>query len=70
AAEQRLAERLDRLVAELRRRTEGLDVAPDLTRQLVQIYTSATGEQTATQRMDVNQALDAWQEKLKKRFPK
>ncbi|RKH27987.1 serine/threonine protein kinase, partial [Corallococcus sicarius] len=69
-AEKRLAKRLDGLVAELRRRTEGLDVAPDLTRQLVQIYSSATGEQTATQRMEVNQALDAWQEKLKARFPK
>ena len=68
-AEKKLAERLDGLVEELRRRTKGLDVAPDLTRQLVRIHILATGEQTATQRMEVNQALDAWQEKLKARFP-
>ncbi|MCY1043099.1 protein kinase [Corallococcus sp. bb12-1] len=69
-AELKLAQRLDRLVAELRQRTQGQDVAPELTRQLVKLYGSAAGAQTATQRMEVNQALDAWQEQLKARLPK
>ncbi|RKG64650.1 serine/threonine protein kinase, partial [Corallococcus terminator] len=69
-AELKLAQRLDRLVAELRQRTRGQDIAPDLTRQLVKLYGSAAGEQTATQRMEVNQALDTWQEQLKARLPK
>ncbi|MCY1030897.1 protein kinase [Corallococcus sp. BB11-1] len=69
-AQQRLAQRLDRLVAELRRRTQGQDVAPDLTRQLVKLYGFAAEAQTATQRMEVNRALDAWQDRLKARFSK
>ncbi|GMU08514.1 serine/threonine-protein kinase [Corallococcus caeni] len=70
ASEQRLAQRLDKLVAELRKRTQGQDVAPDLTRKLVGLYTDAAKAETATERMDVNKALDAWQEQLKARFPK
>ncbi|WP_199746065.1 hypothetical protein [Corallococcus sp. AB030] len=68
--EQRLAQRLDRLVAELRKRTKGQDVAPDLARKLVGLYMEAAKAETATKRMAVNQALDAWQEQLKARFPK
>ncbi|MBN8466400.1 serine/threonine protein kinase [Corallococcus exiguus] len=67
--EQRLAQRLDRLIAELRKRTKGQDVAPELTKQLVDIYRSAARNTTATERMEVNQALDAWQERLTTRFP-
>ncbi|NOK12551.1 serine/threonine-protein kinase [Corallococcus exercitus] len=69
-SEQRLAQRLDKLVAELRKRTQGQDVAPDLVRKLVGLYTDAAKAETATERMDVNKALDAWQEQLKARFPK
>ncbi|MBN8226671.1 protein kinase [Corallococcus macrosporus] len=70
ASEQRLAQRLDKLVAELRKRTQGQDVAPDLARELVGLYTDAAKAETGTERMDVNKALDAWQEQLKARFPK
>ncbi|RKH70757.1 serine/threonine protein kinase [Corallococcus aberystwythensis] len=70
ASEQRLAQRMDKLVAELRTRTQNQDVAPDLTKQLVDIYKSAANATTATERMAVNQALDAWQEQLKARFPR
>ncbi|AFE09870.1 serine/threonine protein kinase [Corallococcus coralloides DSM 2259] len=69
-SEQRLAQRLDKLVAELRKRTKGQDFAPELTKQLVDIYRSAANAATATQRMEVNQALDAWQERLTARFPR
>ncbi|MBN9683603.1 MULTISPECIES: serine/threonine-protein kinase [unclassified Corallococcus] len=69
-SEQRLAQRLDKLVAELRKRTKGQDVAPDLTKQVVDIYKSAANATTATERMEVNQALDAWQERLTARFPR
>ncbi|MFP2897260.1 protein kinase domain-containing protein [Corallococcus sp. 4LFB] len=69
ASEQRLAQRLDKLVVELRTRTRNQDVAPDLTRKLVGIYTEAAKAQTATERMTVNQALDSWQEQLRTRFP-
>ncbi|WP_328700807.1 serine/threonine-protein kinase [Corallococcus silvisoli] len=69
ASEQRLAQRMDKLVAELRKRTQNQDVAPELTKQLVDLYTEAAKAQTATERMDVHQALDAWQERLKGRFP-
>ncbi|RYZ41672.1 MAG: serine/threonine protein kinase [Myxococcaceae bacterium] len=69
-AELKLATRLERLVTELRQRTGGQDIAPDLTRQLVLLYGAAAGEQTATRRMEVNQALDAWQEQLQARLPK
>jgi eukaryotic-like serine/threonine-protein kinase len=68
-SEEKLAQRLDKLVAELKKKTQGQDVAPDLTKQLVAIYTSAAKATTATERMDVNQALDTWQERLKARFP-
>ncbi|MGE6761251.1 protein kinase domain-containing protein [Corallococcus interemptor] len=70
ASEQRLAQRLDKLVAELRQRTRGQDVAPDLTRKLVGLYTDAAKAETADERMTVTQALDTWQEQLKARFPK
>ncbi|MGE6761250.1 serine/threonine-protein kinase [Corallococcus interemptor] len=70
ASEQRLAQRMDKLVAELRKRTQNQDVAPELTKQLVDIYTEAAKAQTATERMTVNQALDAWQERLTTRFPR
>ncbi|MHA7632805.1 serine/threonine-protein kinase [Corallococcus sp. M7] len=69
-SEQRLAQRLDKLVAELRKRTKGQDVAPDLTRKLVGLYTEAAKAETATDRMTVNQALDSWQEQLTARFPR
>ncbi|WP_244219459.1 serine/threonine-protein kinase [Corallococcus interemptor] len=69
ASEQRLAQRMDKLVAELRKRTQNQDVAPELTKQLVDIYKSAANATTATERMTVNQALDAWQERLTTRFP-
>ncbi|RKH50316.1 serine/threonine protein kinase [Corallococcus sp. AB050B] len=70
ASEQRLAQRMDKLVAELRKRTQNQDVAPELTKQLVDIYKSAANATTATERMTVNQALDAWQERLTTRFPR
>ncbi|WP_223635733.1 serine/threonine-protein kinase [Corallococcus sp. EGB] len=70
ASEQRLAQRLDKLLAELRKRTKDQDVAPDLTKQLVDIYRSAANATTATERMEVNQALDTWQERLTARFPR
>ncbi|NOK32634.1 serine/threonine protein kinase [Corallococcus exercitus] len=69
-SEQRLAQRLDKLVAELRKRTQGQDVAPDLARKLVGLYADAAKAETATERMDVNKALDSWQEQLTARFPK
>ncbi|RKH90043.1 serine/threonine protein kinase [Corallococcus sp. AB045] len=69
-SEQRLAQRLDKLVAELRKRTKGQDVAPDLTRKLVGLYTEAVKADTATNRMAVNQALDSWQEQLNARLPR
>ncbi|RKI00276.1 serine/threonine-protein kinase [Corallococcus sp. AB038B] len=68
--EQRLAQRLDRLVAELRKRTKGQDVAPELTRKLVGLYAAAAKAETATDRMAVNQALDTWQEQLNARLPR
>ncbi|RUO92662.1 serine/threonine protein kinase [Corallococcus sp. AB018] len=67
-SEQRLAQRLDKLVAELRRRTKGQDVAPDLTRKLVGLYTEAAKAETATERMALNQAMDDWEEQLRARF--
>ncbi|WP_237726402.1 serine/threonine protein kinase [Corallococcus coralloides] len=70
ASEQRLAQRMDKLVAELRKRTQNQDVAPELTKQLVDIYTEAAKAQTATERMTVHQSLDAWQERLTARFPR
>ncbi|RKG66249.1 serine/threonine protein kinase [Corallococcus sp. CA054B] len=70
ASEQKLAQRMDKLVAELRKRTQNQDVAPELTKQLVDIYTEAAKAQTATERMTVHQSLDAWQERLTARFPK
>ncbi|NOK18815.1 serine/threonine protein kinase, partial [Corallococcus carmarthensis] len=70
ASEQRLAQRMDKLVAELRKRTQNQDVAPDLTKQLVDLYTSAANATTATERMTVHQALDAWQERLNARLPR
>ncbi|RKH70745.1 serine/threonine-protein kinase [Corallococcus aberystwythensis] len=69
-SEQRLAQRLDTLVAEMRKRTKGQDVAPDLAKKLVGLYTDASKATTGTERMEVNQALDAWQEQLKARFPR
>ncbi|WP_244239262.1 serine/threonine-protein kinase [Corallococcus carmarthensis] len=70
ASEQRLAQRMDKLVAELRKRTQNQDVAPDLTKQLVDIYTSAANATTATERMTVHQTLDAWQERMNARLPR
>ncbi|WP_223741703.1 serine/threonine-protein kinase [Corallococcus sp. AS-1-12] len=70
ASEQKLAQRMDKLVVELRTRTQNQDVAPELTKQLVDIFTEAAKAQTATERMTVHQALDAWQERLTARFPK
>ncbi|GMU08513.1 serine/threonine-protein kinase [Corallococcus caeni] len=70
ASEQRLAQRMDKLVAELRTRTQNQDVAPELTKQLVDIYKSAANATTATERMTVHQSLDAWQERLTSRFPR
>ena len=70
ASEQRLAQRLDKLIAELRRRTHGQDVAPDLTRKLMSLYTQAAQTTTATERTEVHQALDAWQAQLNARLPK
>ncbi|WP_233591561.1 serine/threonine-protein kinase [Corallococcus sp. AB011P] len=70
ASEQRLAQRMDKLVAELRKRTQNQDVAPELTKQLVDIYKAAANATTATERMTVHQALDAWQERLTARFPR
>ncbi|QAT87063.1 serine/threonine protein kinase [Corallococcus coralloides] len=70
ASEQKLAQRMDKLVAELRKRTRNQDVAPELTKQLVGLYTEAAKADTATERMTVHQALDAWQERLTARFPK
>nr|WP_249344615.1 serine/threonine-protein kinase [Corallococcus exiguus] len=70
ASEQKLAQRMDKLVAELRKRTQNQDVAPELTKQLVDIYKSAANATTATERMTVHQALDAWQERLTTRFPR
>ncbi|RKG98204.1 serine/threonine-protein kinase [Corallococcus carmarthensis] len=70
ASEQRLAQRLDKLVAELRKRTQGQDVAPELTRKLVGLYTDAAKTETAIERMEVSKALDAWQEQLTTRFPR
>ncbi|WP_375760841.1 serine/threonine-protein kinase [Corallococcus exercitus] len=69
-SEQRLAQRLDKLVAELRKRTQGQDVAPDLARKLVALYSDAAKAETGTERMDVNKALDTWQEQLQARFPR
>ncbi|WP_223635730.1 serine/threonine-protein kinase [Corallococcus sp. EGB] len=69
-SEQRLAQRLDKLIAELRRRTQGQDVAPDLTRKLLGLYTQAAQATTATERTEVHRALDAWQEQLNARIPK
>ncbi|MBN9683604.1 protein kinase [Corallococcus sp. NCSPR001] len=70
ASEQKLAQRMDKLVVELRKRTQNQDVAPELTKQLVDIFTEAAKAQTATERMTVHQALDAWQERLTTRFPR
>ncbi|MHA7632803.1 serine/threonine-protein kinase [Corallococcus sp. M7] len=70
ASEQKLAQRMDKLVAELRKRTQNQDVAPELTKQLMDIYKSAASATTATERMTVHQALDAWQERLTTRFPR
>ncbi|MBZ4373945.1 protein kinase [Corallococcus sp. AS-1-6] len=70
ASEQKLAQRMDKLVVELRTRTQNQDVAPELTKQLVEIFTEAAKAQTATERMTVHQALDAWQERLTARFPR
>ncbi|WP_233601475.1 serine/threonine-protein kinase [Corallococcus sp. AB038B] len=70
ASEQKLAQRMDKLVGELRKRTQNQDVAPELTKQLVDIYKSAANATTATERMTVHQALDAWQERLTTRFPR
>ncbi|MBN8226672.1 protein kinase [Corallococcus macrosporus] len=70
ASEQRLAQRMDKLVAELRKRTQNQDVAPELTKQLVDIFRSAANATTATERMSVHQALDAWQERLTARLPR
>ena len=69
ASEQRLAQRMDKLVAELRKRTQNQDLAPELTKQLVDLYTEAAKAQTATERMELHQALDAWQGRLTVRFP-
>ncbi|RKG84322.1 serine/threonine protein kinase [Corallococcus sp. CA049B] len=69
-SEQRLAQRLDKLVAELRKRTKGQDVAPDLARKLVGLYTEAAKAETATERTALYQALYDWEERLKARLPK
>ncbi len=61
----RLAKRLSQLEAQYQQQAAGRDASRELARELVRLHGAAVKASTATERMDVQRGLDAWQQRLR-----